>query len=593
MCKADATSLDGGNWEGSPILFSLLDEPWLSARTVGTIAGGGPQDGLGPVEKAGVRRLLLSADQFQDIVVDLPTQKPAIFRQLLLPIVVDALGPPADAAEWLDMFRAGAFSPQQRAALTAYLDKHRQSFDLLDAVDPFAQVAGLHTAKGETKGSSLLVATAATGNNVPLFSSRTEGDPLPLTPAQAARWLVHTHCWDTAAIKTGVVGDPQVKAGKTAGNPVGPLGQLGVVMPVGRTIFETLLLNIPFGQAPLSDDLPQWRRRAVEGRVEDTLSCATPAWQIRPSRGLLDVWTWQARRIRLVPEETQAGVRVQRVIVAAGDRLDTAPDHEPHTSWIVESAKARKKQAGKPGAASAVRPRRHQPGRAAWRGLEALLAVSYVSEQREATDTQAGFHTSVLLDQLSVVREGLPLGYPLRLELTGMVYGIQSSVIEDVFFDEIPLPLAALNPDGIIFGCVLEAVAQAEKLAGAVNNLSSDLRRAAGSEPIPWDKGQRPGETLLHALDPLMRRLLVGLREVGEDFDRSEQGLEAWEEKAGRETWKVAEQVFSTAAPSLFSGRIVAKDGKERAYRLSTAERGFRDRMDAILTRRAARRKAA
>lgn len=593
MCKADATSLDGGNWEGSPILFSLLDEPWLSARTVGTVARGGPQGGLGSLEKVGVRRLLLSADQFQDIVVDLPTQKPAIFRQLLLPIVVDALGPPADAAEWLDMFRAGAFSPQQSAALTAYLDKHRRSFDLLDAVDPFAQVAGLHTAKGETKGSSLLVATAATGNNVPLFSSRTEGDPLPLTPAQAARWLVHTHCWDTAAIKTGVVGDPQVKAGKTTGNPVGPLGQLGVVMPVGRTIFETLLLNIPFGQAPLSDDLPQWRRRAVEGRVEDTLSCATPAWQIRPSRGLLDVWTWQARRIRLVPEDTQGGVRVQRVIVAAGDRLDTAPDHEPHTSWIVESAKARKKQAGKPGAASAVRPRRHQPGRAAWRGLEALLAVSHVSEQREATDTHTGFHTSVLLDQLSVVREGLPLGYPLRLELTGMVYGIQSSVIEDVFFDEIPLPLAALNPDGIIFGCVLEAVAQAEKLAGAVNNLSSDLRRAAGSEPIPWDKGQRPGETLLHALDPLMRRLLVGLREVGEDFDRSEQGLEAWEEKAGRETWKVAEQVFSTAAPNLFSGRIVAKDGKERVYRLSTAERGFRDRMDAILPRRAARRKAA
>ncbi|MBH1938278.1 type I-E CRISPR-associated protein Cse1/CasA [Streptomyces sp. AV19] len=548
-------------------MFNILDEPWLTVRPAAS----------GPAEEVGVRQLLLEADRFADLVVDLPTQKPAIFRQLLLPIVVDALGRPANAAGWADRFRAESFARDERERLDAYFDEHRHHFDLFHPDDPFAQVPGLRTAKGETKGSALLVATAATGNNVPLFASRTEGDPLELTPAEAARWLLHTHCWDTAAIKTGAVGDSKVKAGKTTGNPTGPLGQLGVVMPVGRTLYETLLLNIPFGQALLGDDLPQWKRRDAG----HPLSCATPAWESRAPRGLLDTWTWQSRRIRLIPEETAAGLRVTRVIVAAGDRIRLLPDHEPHTAWAVDTRKPTAKSAP-----PSYRPRRHQPGRAAWRGLDALLAVNGTRDER------TGFQTSELLRSLAETRERLPSAYPLQLELTGITYGNQSAVIEDVFFDEIPLPVAALDPDGIVYDSLLEAVDQAEKLANAVNLLSADLRRAAGADPIPWDKGQRPGDTLLHALDPLVRRLLTGLRTAGEDFERSERGLEAWEQRAGREAWQVAEQVLATAAPGVFTGRTVTRDGKDSTFRLSTAERGFRSRVDGILTRRTAARRA-
>jgi CRISPR system Cascade subunit CasA len=574
-------------------LYNLLDEQWLTVRHADTASKGGAPGEFGAFEDVGVRHLLLDAERFRDVTVELPTQKPAIFRQLLLPIVVHALGIPADAAAWAAMFRAGAFSAEQREILSAYLDRHSHLFGLFDPVQPFAQVAGLRTAKGEDKGSALLVATAATGNNVPLFSPRSEGDPLELTPAQAARWLLHTHCWDTAAIKTGAVGDTRMKAGKTTGNPVGPLGQMGVVMPMGRTVYETLLLNIPFGRRLLSDDLPQWLRRSTEGRIEKTLSCATPEWLARSSRGLLDLWTWQSRRIRLIPEETQAGVRVTRVIVAAGDRLETTPDDEPHTAWMTDSASSRAKKPGRSGAVSVARPRRHHPGRAAWRGLEALLAVGRAREDHEARAARSGFRTSVLLTCLGEARERLPQAYPLQLELTGVAYGNQSAVIEDVFFDEIPLPLTALNPDSDVHGCLLTAVDQAEQLAVAVNNLSADLRRAAGTEPIPWDKGQRPGDTLLHALDPLVRRLMAGLRTVGDDSGRAEPGMEAWERKAGRETWKVAGQVLSTAAPGLFTGRTVNRDGREHTYRLSTAERAFRSRVDAVLPRRAALRKAA
>ncbi|WP_258037228.1 type I-E CRISPR-associated protein Cse1/CasA [Streptomyces sp. SM14] len=568
--------------------FNLLSQSWVSAPPApacsdigdGSVRGG---------EEVGARELLLDAHLFAEVAVEVPTLRPAIFRQVLLPIVVDALGYPS-RQQWAQWFHAGAFSPQQRAALASYLDEHHGRFDLFDTADPFAQVGDLRTAKGETKGSALLVANAATGNNVPLFSSRSEADTLELTPAEAARWLLHTHCWDTAAIKTGAVGDPKAKAGKTTGNPTGPLGQLGVVMPMGKTVYETLLLNIPFDKAASSSDLPQWRRRSTSGQTQDTLSCATPIWQTRTARGLLDLWTWQARRIRLIPQETPSGVRVTQVIVAAGDRLDGTPQDEPHTTWRLDSAAARaKKQTAGRRPAPAARPRRHQPGKAAWRGMEALLTTDRANT--DAGATRDGFATSVLLAQLGAANT--PENYPLQLQLTGVVYGNQSAVVEDTFFDEIPLPITALNPDSLVYGALLSAADQAEHLASAVNNLSADLRRAAGADPIPWDQGQRPGDTLLHALDPVMRRLLAGLRTIDEDFDAADRGLLAWEQRAAHATGQVAEHVIASAGPAVFAGRTVEKDGKERVYRLSNAERTFRTRLDDILVRLAAARAAA
>ncbi len=540
--------------------FNLIDEPWLTLRPVG---GGLPVG-------CSLRQALREADRFEGLVVDLPTQTPALLRQLLLPVVLDALGPVKGSGAWQSRFRAGAFTRNEREALDGYLDEHHERFDLFHPKAPFAQVPGLHTAKDETKGSALVVVTAATGNNVPLFSSRTEGDPRPLSPAEAARWLLHTHCWDTAGIKTGAAGDEEhVKGGKTTGNRTGPLGQLGVVLPLGRTLFDTLLLNLPATGANPPGDRPQWRAPA-----------AGPAWEERAAKGLLDLWTWQSRRILLIPEDTPQGVRVTHVVVAAGDRLRETPDFEPHTAWRLPPTAV--KPSSKP--ASAVRtPLRHQVGKAAWRGLDALLSLE--REDTDAGRTSAGFATSVLLDQLRELRAGLPADYPLQVELTGIAYGTQSAIVEELMFDAIPLPLASLAPDSPVYEALIEVTAQAEDLAVAVNYLSSDLRHAAGGEPIPWDRGQRPGELVLHALDPLVRRLLAGIRRAGEDTGVIEQGQCAWEQLARRRAREVADQVISAASPSTFAGRTLEQGGREVTYRLATAEQGFQRRLGEILFR--------
>ncbi len=578
-------------------MWSLLDEPWLLARTADQGETAGPHAGTQSAERAvGVRELLLDAHRFRDIEVDIPTQKPAIFRQLLLPLVVDALGFPKDAADWAKRFAQGALSDAEREGLVRYFDTYGDRFDLFSETDPFAQVAGLRTAKGETKTSALLVATAAQGNNVPLFSSRTDADPLELTPAEAARWLLHTHCWDTGQIKTGVEGDRQAKDGKTMANPVGPLGQLGVIVPRGRTLYETLLLNVPYGKTRLKDDLPQWRRREREGDVEDTRSTATANWQARPTAGPLETWTWQARRIRLFPELVADGsLRVARAVVSAGDRMSqVSQDHETHTAWREESPASYARRKGKDAEVPQIRPLQHAMGRAAWRGLDSLLAVDRSADLTKAPVEQHGVYTSELLKQLSAVRQDHQVpasSYPFQLELTGVAYNAKKVAIDDLFFDEIPLPLTALDRDGRTRGALLGAVSQAEQLSLAVNRLGADLRRAAGSDPLPRGAWEYPGEALLHALDPLVRVLLVRLREADEDEDAIEAHAAEWEERAGKETWKVAEQLLSNAAaPGLFHGRVVTRGDTSRVYRLSEAEAAFRKSLDKILWQRAERR---
>ena len=538
--------------------FNLLDEAWLRARRL--------RDG--EITEVSVREALLASHEIDGLVVDLPTQLPAVMRQVLLPIVLDALDPPAEREAWGRRFAAGEFSSQERDALLGYLDEHRSRFDLFDEECPFAQVGGLTTKNGETKGAALLVATAATGNNVPLFASRTEGDPLPLTPAQAALWLLHAQCWDTAAIKTGAKGDPQVKAGKTTGNPTGPLGQLGVLIPTGRTLYETIMLNLPIG-LPVIKGTPQWRRKP-----------AGPAWETRAEDGILDLWTWQARRIRLFPEETPEGLRVARVLVCAGDRLSRISEREPHTAWTCR--KSSKSRTG-----LERKPRRHTPGKAIWRGLDALLAT-------EPTRIGTGvYETSVLLKQISDLQEEgyIPETYPLGLETYGMTYGTQSAVVEDVIHDSVPLPVRALRGNDDVHALLIEVTQQAEQLAQAVNNLSADLRRAVGADPIPWDKGQRPGELVLHALDPLVRRLLAGVRDDSGDEEKLERGQQAWEQLAYLKTWEVAETLFSVAPPLVFAGRERTEEGATVTYRLGTAERGFRRALNQILPRAAAARR--
>ncbi|MTV26252.1 type I-E CRISPR-associated protein Cse1/CasA [Nitriliruptoraceae bacterium ZYF776] len=522
----------------SEVSFDLVDEPWL------------PVDDDGGVREVSLAELLERAHELAGLAVTPPTMQPVLLR-FLVALTLDVFGAPRSAEEWGRRFERGQFAHEE---VRAYLEEHRDRFDLFHPVRPFAQVPDLETPKGETKPSSLLVPAAATGNNVPLFSPRTDGDPPRLTPSEAARYVLHTHTWDTAGIKTGVVGDPLTKSGKTTGNHVGALGRLGVLVLLGRNLFESVLLNTPIVSTGLEpDDRPTWRHDEP----------ASAAWEpAKVCTGYRQLLTWQSRRIRLFPEVDEAGcVTVAEVIVSAGDRMVALPTFEPHTAW----RRPDQKKVG-----DVARPLTHRAGREAWRGLDALLAISSSDDRYE---------TSNLLEQVSrLVGEGdLSATYPLRVATSGVVYGTQSAVVEDVLGDELPLPLAALRGDASLNQFLRDVTVQVEELERAIDLLDADLRRACGGEPVPWDRGQRAGTILVHALDPYVRRLLAGL---SRDPNREDVARQAWIVVARRTAEEVRDRLLDAVPPTAYVGR---QEGS-RHHRVGAAVRAFHRRFAAAVS---------
>ncbi|MGV9758565.1 type I-E CRISPR-associated protein Cse1/CasA [Streptomyces tricolor] len=527
----------------------------------------------GERRQAGLLDVLAGAHTVRRLDLPVPTMVPAVLRQVLLPVVFDALGLPRSRGEWGKRFEQGGFSAQEQEKLADYLGPRYGGRFRLFSERPFAQVAGLSALNGETKPSTLLIPSVASGNNVPLFSSLSEADHLDLPPGQAALWLLHAHCWDTAAIKTGAVGDGQAKNGKTTGNPTGPLGQFGVIMPAGRNLYETLLLNTPVRADGLAaGDRPQW---AWDERPDSAAakSPAGPEWSVRPAGGLLDLLTFQSRRIRLIPAETEHGLRVRHVVVCAGDRLALTPQEELHTAWNHTA----KPKAGQP----ARRPRRHASGRAAWQGLGALLALALPEDGD-------GAYTSELLRQTGALHEErrLPGDFALGVEICGLEYGNQSAVVENAIADSLPLPVASLlADDDWLRTAILECVEQADRVARALDALHADLRRACGGEPLPRDKGERPSGRFLHTVDGRMRRLLAGLQTIGEDYDMLERAQEAWEITLRRAALREADALLAAVPPRAVVGRTEKVNGKEVVFRSGKAAGLFHKRLGEILYR--------
>lgn len=527
--------------------MDLIDDEWVPVGERGC-----------PVEVSLVEALV-RAHELDGMAEPVATVRAGVLRQMLLPVLLDALGAPRTRAEWGARRAAGRFD---EGCVREYLTQYRDRFQLFDEQAPFGQVGGLTAVNGEEKPVSGLVPSIPAGNNSALFASFTEADAPWLSPADALRWLLNLQCWDTAGTKTGAKGDPQVNGGKTTGNPVAPLGRLGVVIPTGRNLFETLLLNtpiVPDGLHP--DDAPQWRRPPL-----------TPEWTVRAPAGLLDALTFPARRARLIPDEVDGRIVVRAVVVTAGDRLEGPldPALEPHTLWAQDD-----KQKGE---ATGVRPRRHRPGRSSWQGLDALRALP-------GADTSAG-QTSTLLAGIGGLQGEsiLPDDYPLGLELVGVEYGTRSAVVEAVIQDAIPFPVLALRADSEVGSEVDELARIGGELVRAVDALEGDLCRARGGELVPWDKGQRASTRLVHILDRIVRRALAALRDHPEQVDALRT---AWHKAARHAALYVAEKLLSNLPASAHAGRTKSDDdaGTSRGvtWRVATAELRFRRRLNEFL----------
>lgn len=447
------------------VSFNLVDEPWVRIRGEGD-----------EVREVSLLELFELAPHIKCLANDLPTQDFAILRVLLAILqrsIVPTVDEDDDPAEvWGSLWNANELPI---ANISMYLAEQHNRFELFDDERPFMQVAGLCTTKGEISSVKKIIADVPDGDM--LFSLRTGKGAENLSYSEAARWLIHAQAFDTSGIKSGTVGDPRAKKGKSYPIGTGWAGGLGGLFFEGSTLFETLLLNFIVRGSDDNDmfsvdDIPSWEQ-PVEIAGSDE----------RFPTGKLDLYTWQARRIRLIPEDG----RVVGVVLTNGDKLEARNLHhyEPMTAWRRSLAQEKKIKRS-----PVYLPLTHRPDRALWRGLDSIFGKG--AEEANPSVIRPGVEAWV---SYLVSREGgqqLNRGYLLKAHAVGFEYGTQSSVITNLIDDKVELNAFLLSHEGeSLVALAEECAASTSDAIDALGNFAGDLVRASGSSDADQISGAK------------------------------------------------------------------------------------------------------
>lgn len=501
---------------------NLVDLPWI------TVLGAG-----GQTDEVSLTDAFARAEHITQIVGELPTQGLAILR-LMLAILHRASGGPADLGHWTGMRQNW---PDVARGVASYLRRFHDRFDLRHPSEPFFQVADLRTASDGVSGLEKLIADVP--NGAPFQTTRLGRGIERISWAEAARWLVHVQAFDPSGIRSGAVGDPRVKGGK--GYPIGPgwCGQIGAVHVTGDTLAETLMLNLVVPGAGVDvetgpADLPPWERAPLDQRPD-------PGNGGEP-RGIIDVYTWQARRVRLVGDDDG----VTGVVLAQGDKL--TPQNrirvEPLTGWRYSEPQTKKYRQ------TTYMPRVLDPERALWRGLNGLISQT---EESSVPGVKRYLQPAVLLWLARLRHEELVTQRLVRLHAVGYTYGPQQSTFAELVDDSVVVPVALLV-DAAVGQAALDAVESAERAAGELGRFARNLALAAGASNESEGCRERARAAAYVAVDGPFRAWLATL-DGGADV---RQALTVWESEVLQVVRRLGQREVERAATAAWRGRSVS-----------------------------------
>ncbi|MEU9884343.1 type I-E CRISPR-associated protein Cse1/CasA [Sphaerisporangium sp. NPDC051011] len=452
------------------MIFDLMEQPWLPAEWSD-----------GSIKPVGLKDLLLEARELRRLAAETPTMTAALYR-LVLALAHRVYGP-ADAEAWGRLWREGFTA----GPLDAYLDAYPDRFDLFDAQRPFLQCAAL--AACPKSDAAKLVLDRSTGNNATLFDHTTSDDQITLDPGQAARWLVTIQAYDPGGTKTPY---------RTVRSSMrGLANYFGVVVVEGGTLHETLMLNMPIynpgreqPQPTSVQDRPAWESNAFPNPEPDQ----------RSSRGWTDLLTWPARRILLVPRESECGPVVASVVITPGTELHGAlPDIELMSAFRRPPRKPRQKKWEE------FRPLRLDERRGVWRHTETLLLAGDEQERRRP---RALDHIADLVEDGII---GDDTVYTLRV--FGQRLGSKAAVVASWSEETVAAPVALLRaqhePAGPIIG---HAVDLADQVASALRDMEADhaaamsVDRDGTIDLAYWARLPGPFDEFLRALADARRQ---------------------------------------------------------------------------------------
>ncbi|GGO96997.1 type I-E CRISPR-associated protein Cse1/CasA [Actinomyces gaoshouyii] len=508
------------------VTFNLLDEPWIKVTRLD-----------GSSDEVSLLSVFQQAEEIAAIHGEIATQDVAILR-LLLAICHRTMGGPEDLDTWEEYWDEPARLGRDAVA---YLERHRDRFDLRHPDRPFFQVAGIHAASGKISALTSLIADVPNGE--PFFTTRIAEGLERMTWAEAARWLIHVHAFDPSGIRSGAVGDPAVKGGK--GYPIGPgwAGQIGTVFISGDTLARTLLLNtVVTEEVPDLEGVDPEQDIAPWERDPDGPAGSSSAQPTGP----VSCYTWQARRVLLHGDEGS----IIGLFLGNGDKATPQNRYsvEPMTAWRYSEPQT-KKLGG-----TVFMPRKLPTDRAFWRGLSTVVAQLSPSVRVKGAGEITRYRApAVVVFYQRLMRNGVaPRTGLIPLHAVGMEYGAQEAVVSELVSDTLSLPAGLLDPENVrMIAIVHDVMEQTEQVVAHVRNLASNLDRARGGSPDTATAArERASAAFYRVIDAEFPRWLASLDGAVPETARNQ-----WREWLRREAWR-QQEILTAAVPSTaFAGR--------------------------------------
>ena len=373
-----------------------------------------------------------------------------------------------------------------------------------------------------------------------------------------------------SGIKSGAVGDPRVKGGKGYPLGVGWYGTTGKIIVHGENLIETLLYCIDYEQLlnvekvkgkshrSALQDKPVWERDLPDTAAPRAYTGGDPTKykdEPVPAAGMCEILTWQSRRVRLFSENG----RVTGALVSNGDKwLNRNTYTDPLTAYRFSKNQSTQTH-------YVWMPQTHSAERTLWRGADALLTRLSSSQEKQNKP-------ATVIRQISSGKYFSP-DTKTKIQLVGMVYGTQSSIVEETIDESVTLELGILTEQGAeISAMVRDNIQLTMDAAIALGQYAGNLLRAAGKE---YEFRPSVTESILHRMEDEFHSWLADLS-VSDDVSAQ---AAKWQSKVRRILESEADQLAVSAGPKAAIGTI----HDAQLYTTAKARRQFGGRLYKLL----------